>query len=243
VLITRSKKGNIELAMKLRRRGFNPISVDTISLLPPKDWSSIDEGLKNLHSYHWLVFTSVTGVEFFARRMKKLSLNIPWEGLPSVAAIGKSTARGLFKLGITTSFTPSSFLTQRLADELPYALGKRVLLLRADIADPVMSKRLRRRGFEVTEFPIYRTEHTEGGVDRRLDDVDLIVFASPSAVKGFCRKLTASKLEKLRETRVASIGPVTATAARENGFNRIVMPESQTFDSLLEEIVRLNHDA
>lgn len=243
VVITRSKKGNSELAVELRRRGFKPISVDTISLQPPEDWSSIDMALKDFHSYHWLVFTSVTGVEFFARRMKRLARKVPWKGPPSVAAIGKSTARALSKLGITPSFTPSSYLTQSLADEMPYTPGKRVLLLRADIADPAMSERMKRRGFSVTEFPIYRTQYTEGGADGRLDDADLIVFASPSSVKGFCRKIAASKLEKLRETPVACIGPVTATAAREHGFKRIIMPESQTFDSLMEEIVRLNRDA
>lgn len=243
VVITRSKEGNIELGKRLRRRGFNPISVDTISLLPPKDWSSIDEGLKDLHSYHWLVFTSVTGVEFFARRMKRLSLQIPWDGLPSVAAIGESTAKALFKLGVTTSFTPSSYLTQKLADGLPSTRGKRVLLLRADIADPLMSERLRGRGFDVAEFAIYRTEQTGGSVDRRFDDADLIVFASPSAVKGFCGKIASGKLERLREIRVACIGPVTAKAAREHGFKRVVIPESHTIDSLMEEILRLKYDA
>ena len=34
VVITRSKKGNIALATELRRRGFSPISVDTIPLSP-----------------------------------------------------------------------------------------------------------------------------------------------------------------------------------------------------------------
>ncbi len=138
---------------------------------------------------------------------------------------------------------PSAYLTQKLAEELPSSAGKRVLLLRADIADPLMSERLRRRGFDVTEFPIYRTVQTRGGADPRLDYGDLIVFASPSAVKGFCGKITSGELEKLREMRVACIGPVTAKAAREHGFERVVMPESHTINSLVEEILRLNHDA
>jgi uroporphyrinogen-III synthase len=245
VVITRSKKGNIELGKRLRRLGFNPIAVDTISLLPPKDWSFVDDGLKELHSYDWLVFTSVTGVDFFALRMKKLSLEVPWEGRPNVAAIGESTARALSKLGIGVGFTPSRYLTQKLAAELPRSSGTKVLSLRADIADPLMLERLRLRGFDVTELPIYRTEHAGSGLRRRLEDADLIVFASPSAVKGFSREAagTSGRLEKLRKTRVACIGPVTARAARKHGFKRIVMPKSQTFDSLLRKIVRLNRDA
>lgn len=73
VVITRSKKGNAELAANLRQRGFNPIAVDTISFLPPKSWTGIDASLRALRSYDWVVFTSVTGVEVFAQRMDELS--------------------------------------------------------------------------------------------------------------------------------------------------------------------------
>jgi uroporphyrinogen III methyltransferase/synthase len=242
VVITRSRKGNIELATELRRRGFIPVSVDTISFLPPKNLPSLDACLKDLHSYHWVVFTSATGVGFFARRMKKLSLEMPWKGPPSVAAVGAGTGRALSNLGIETDFMPSSYLTRKLADELPYKQGQRVLLLRSDIADPVMPERMKRRGFEVTESPIYRTRYGDGGVDRRLDDADLIVFLSPSSVEGFCKKVNVSELEDLRSKRVACIGPVTATAAREHGFKRIISPKSHTVDSLVRQIVRLNQD-
>ena len=229
VVITRSKKGNAELAADLRQRGFNPITVDTMSFLPPKSWSGIDASLKVLRSYDWVVFTSVTGVEFFARRMDELSLELPRGAPPSFAAVGKSTAGALSKLGVVGTFTPSSYLTQKLAEELPITRGRRALLLRADIADPAME-----------EFPVYRTEYGAAGDDVLLDGADLIVFASPSSVEGFCMKATASKLESYRALRVVCIGPVTARAARERGFNHIITPKVQTFDSLVEEIEELN---
>jgi uroporphyrinogen-III synthase len=240
VVITRSKKGNAELAADLRQRGFNPITVDTMSFLPPKSWSGIDASLKVLRSYDWVVFTSVTGVEFFARRMDELSLELPRGAPPSFAAVGKSTAGALSKLGVVGTFTPSSYLTQKLAEELPITRGRRALLLRADIADPAMSERLRMKGFEVEEFPVYRTEYGAAGDDVLLDGADLIVFASPSSVEGFCMKATASKLESYRALRVVCIGPGTARAARERGFNHIITPKVQTFDSLVEEIEELN---
>ena len=76
----------------------------------------------------------------------------------------------------------------------------------------------------------------------RLDGADLIVFASPSSVEGFCRKIAPSKLESCRKMRVVCIGPVTAKAAREHGFKQIITPKVQTFDSLVEEIAELNSD-
>jgi uroporphyrinogen-III synthase len=242
VVITRSREGNVQLARDLRDRGFNPIPVETISFLPPEDWSSIDSGLRDLGSYDWLMFTSATGVEYFARRMAELSLGVLWKGRPKVAAVGKGTAQALTKLGITVGFTPSNYLTSRLADELPAAPGERVLVLRADIADPAMPERLRKRELDVTEFAIYQTKYAEGDIEAQVEAADLIVFASPSSVEGFCRSLTQKRLTRAREVRAACIGPVTAAAAREHGFKRIVTPKSQTFDSLLDEITRLDCD-
>jgi uroporphyrinogen-III synthase len=187
-----------------------------------------------------VVFTSATGVGFFARRMKKLSLQMPWKGNPSVAAVGAGTGRALSKLGVETDFMPSSYLTRKLADELPDTQGRRVLLLRSDIADPMMPERMKIRGFEVTESPIYRTRYRGSVVDKRLDDADIIMFLSPSSVEGFCMMVEEGELEDLRRKRVACIGPVTANAAREHGFKRIITPKSHTLDSLLGEIVRLN---
>ncbi len=240
VVITRSKKGNAELASDLRQRGFNPIPVDTISFLPPKTWSGIDASLKAIGSYDWVVFTSVTGVEFFAQRMDELSFDMPKGAPPNFAAVGKSTAGALSKLGVVGAFTPSSYLTQKLSEELPITRGRRALVLRADIADPAMSETMRRRGFEVTEFPIYRTEYGERGDDARLDGADLIVFASPSSVEGFCKSVAASKLDSYKAVRVVCIGPVTAKAAREHGFDQIITPKVQTFDSLVQEIEEMN---
>jgi len=240
IVITRSKRGNRALAADLRRRGLNPISVDAISFLAPRSWSAIDASLKDLGSYDWLVFTSATGVEFFARRMKKLSLELPRDAPPSFAAVGKGTAGALSNLGAATVFTPSSYLTQRLAEELPSNSGRRVLLLRADIADPAMSAVLRGRGFEVAEFAIYRTAYGGSGAGARLDGAELIVFASPSSVEGFCRLIAASRLESFRGLRVACIGPVTAKAARAHGFRRVITPKAQTFDSLMDKIAEMN---
>jgi uroporphyrinogen-III synthase len=242
VVITRSRKGNAELARNLKAVGFEPIQIDTIEFHPPEDWSSVDASLKSLGEFDWLFLTSPTGAEFFAQRMKALSLAVPWGGKPEVAAVGEKTKAALEKEGIKVGFVPSAYLTSALAEQLPRGLGKRILILRADIGDPEVVATLKRAGFRVTDLSVYRTSSTkpeeEEAMEPALRDADAIVFASPSAVEAFMKRLdpdvAASALTK--RLLAVCIGPVTAKAARERGFDRIIAPKIHTIESLVEEL-------
>jgi uroporphyrinogen-III synthase len=242
VVITRSRKGNAELARSLKAVGFEPVPVDTIEFLPPEDWTSVDASLKRLGEFDWLLLTSPTGVEFFAQRMKALSLAMPWDGKPEVAAVGEKTRAALQEEGIRVGFVPSEFLTRALAEQLPRGRGKRLLVLRADIGDPDVVATLERQGFRVTDLTVYRTSpiagHEEEAMEPALRDADAILFASPSAVEAFMKRLdpdaAASALTK--RLLVVCIGPVTANAARERGFERIITPKTHTIESLVREL-------
>jgi uroporphyrinogen-III synthase len=172
--------------------------------------------------------------------MQALSLQLHWKGKPLVAAVGERTADRLSGLGVKPGFIPSSYLTEKLAEELPTNNGKSVLLLLADIADPKLSERLRERGYDVEEAAIYRTQLAKSRTDNRLRDADLIVFASPSAVQGFCRTVPKDEMVRVRRVRAVCIGPVTAATANEHGFTKTIMPKSYTLDAVVDEIVRLS---
>ena len=219
--------------------GLDPITVDTISFAPPSDWSEVDRLLGRLGAFDWVVFTSSSGVKYFGARMKALSLKLPWKGNPRVATVGQQTARALSNFGVETDFVPSSYTTATLGKELPAEKGDSVMLLRSDIADPRLATRLVERGFRVEEAAIYRTRSIEGP-SPRIKDADLIVFASPSAVKSFCALLAEDELRTLQGLRVVCLGPVTESAARESGFLNTTKPESFTFDALVQEITRLS---
>ncbi len=165
VVITRSRKGNAELARSLKAVGLEPIPIDTIEFLPPEDWSSVDASLKRLGEFDWLLITSPTGAEFFAQRMKALSLPVPWNGRPAVAAVGEKTSAALQREGIKVDFVPTEYLTKALAEQLPRTRGTRLLILRADVGDPEVVATLERDGFLVTDLAIYRTSSVAGGDD------------------------------------------------------------------------------
>jgi uroporphyrinogen-III synthase len=242
VVITRSSKGNAELASSIRAIGLEPIPVDTIEFLPPEDWSGVDASLVRLAEFDWLLFTSPTGVEFFARRMKALSLPVPWSGSPEVAAVGEKTSAALQREGIAVGFVPSVYLTSELAEQLPRGRGDRLLILRADIGDGEVVATLQRAGFKVTDLSVYRTSAVEGddehSVEPALREADAIAFASPSAVEAFMRRLDSNGAASQLTKRILAvcIGPVTARAARERGFERIVTPRTHTIEGLVMEL-------
>ena len=239
VVITRSQEGNEELARRLRLVGADPIAVDTITLAPPTDWRDVDHALRNLGGYDWIALTSSSGARYFEERMAALSLRFPRGRGPRVAAVGKQTATTLHRLGLETDFVPSRYTTAALGRELPADKGKRVLLLRSDIADPRLRESLIKRGFSVEEAAIYRTLPARGP-SPKIRDADLIIFASPSAVRSFCSLVTGEELRRLRRLRAVCIGPVTESAARENGFTNTSRPESFTLDAVVGEIKRLS---
>jgi uroporphyrinogen-III synthase len=244
VILTRSREGNAQLSSLAKSRGFDPVSVPTIDLLPPRDWSSIDASLRDLQRYDWLVFTSANGVAMFNQRIEDLGLKHDWSGKPEVAAVGEGTARKLRDSRIPVAFVPSVFLTRALGDELPMRVDSQVkpraLLLRTNIAEARLVETLRDRGFEVTEVSIYRTERAAGAPDeiRELSSADAIVFASPSAVEAFVSNLGEESLARARGTLAACIGPITADSARSNGFQHIISPATHTFEDLLSEVRR-----
>jgi uroporphyrinogen III methyltransferase / synthase len=241
VVITRSRKGNAELATRLTALGFEPISVDTIEFLPPEDWSSVDASLRRLADFDWLLFTSATGVQFFAERMRALSLDLPWHGKPMVAAVGEKTGAALQREGVGVDFVPSAYLTRALAEQLPRDRGKDILMLRADIAEPDVLRTLEEGGFRVRDLAVYRTSPLGGEEETKMEsglrEADAIVFASPSAVEAFARRFDRAALATSeRRPVVLCIGPVTAAAAREHGFERVLTPETHTIESLLRSL-------
>jgi uroporphyrinogen III methyltransferase/synthase len=238
VLVTRSHEGNAELVSKLEALGIEAVPLDLLQFLPPEDWSRIDIALSRLQGFDWLLFTSPTGVSFFAQRMDFLGHPMVWDGPPKVGAVGERTAAALRRLGARVDFTPARFLTSELAKELPGPAG-RVLMLRADVADRKTADLLTDRGFAIEDLTIYSTKRKPIGDTARLLAVDLVVLGSPSAAESLCAQLTPKDLLKIISKPAACIGPVTAEAARKRGFLHVIQPESQTFDALVDSIRRV----
>ena len=111
VLVTRSRTQASVLSRMLTEEGAEAIEVPTIEIAPPADFAALDEALKDLRSFGWVIFTSVNGVDAFFRRMNELGMDARALGSSRVCAIGPITAAALEQRGIRPDFTPPG--TQR----------------------------------------------------------------------------------------------------------------------------------
>src|SRR6266850_1964107 len=123
--------------------------------------------------------------------------------------------------------------------------GERVLLPRADIGREVIAEQLREAGAAVTEVIAYRTiledSQREGDPDvygMLLEGrIDVATFTSPSAVRNFAKLYGADQVaDLLKNTVVATIGPVTADAARQLSIPVTVQPKTYTIPALVDAI-------
>jgi uroporphyrinogen III methyltransferase/synthase len=113
----------------------------------------------------------------------------------NVAAVGEATAAALGAMGIACDLVSTKFVARSLAKELieKHAIeGKRILMLRADIARPELPAMLRDAGAHVDDLTAYHTRSAESLPDDVLEaleagDVDWITFTSASTVgrRGF----------------------------------------------------------
>ena len=97
----------------------------------------------------------------------------------------------------------------------------------------------------VTEVVAYRTiledAQREGDPDvygMLLDGkIDVATFTSPSAIRNFAKIHGADQVaDLLKNTVVATIGPVTADAARQLGIPVTIQPKTYTVPALVEAI-------
>jgi uroporphyrinogen III methyltransferase / synthase len=249
VMVTRPRSQSEEIGSKLEALGASVIYFPTIEIVPPASWDAVDNALRKLSRYEWIIFTSANGARFFFERSTYLQIGIAAFAGQSVCAIGTATARAIEEFGVEVALTASESTAEgALAEFVAHIGGEskvqqlRILTPRARIAREVLSDGLRKLGATVDAVETYQTVKPNvppEDLGRVFSDrsIDVITFTSPSTVSNFA-ELAGAKLSKLLSTTlVACIGPVTARAAESFGLARIIQPQVHNASALVEAIV------
>lgn len=250
IVVTRSREQAGEFVERLHDLGATVIEAPSIEIQPLDDYDELDRAIAGIGQYHWLVLTSVNGVDHFMRRALSRVRDIRDLHGPRICAVGPATAERLQRLHLRVDVMPDEDRAEGVLEALKATGsldGLRILLPRADIARESLPEELRKAGAEVDDLAAYRTVRATWGQDGQPDiykqllerQVDIVTFTSASSVRHFVTNLGEDQAaDLLQQVAVASIGPVTAEAAQQLGVTTTIMPGAPyTIASLVDAIV------
>lgn len=227
IVVTRAREQAGEMVEMLQAQGAVPVICPAIAITPPESYQPLDDALRRLDQYDWLIFTSANTVQAIAGRMQTLGI----ETIPAsvrIAAVGPATASALGERYIPTHFIPTTYTAEALAAQMPDVTGQRILLPQANLARETLATLLRARDAQVDAVIAYCTVPAPGlaeivaGLEAGM--IDAVTFTSSSTVRYFLEGLALAGLtpEQTREVMarpaIVCIGPSTAQTAREQGL-------------------------
>ena len=242
VLVTRARAQAGDLVQQLQALGALPIVAPTIDIVPPADaYAALDAALRELSTFHWVVFTSVNGVLHVWERLMALGLTAGAFAAVHVAAIGPATAAALQSRHIHVALVPERYVAEGLLDAIPPPAGQRFLLPRAAGSRATLRTGLVAAGAEVAEVHAYQTmqEEPSSAAFAALDaGVDVLTFTSSSTVHNFCSQMGPERTRRLAaQARVVAIGPITAATARALGLRVDAVASEYTIAGLIDALI------
>lgn len=245
IMVTRAADQAGGFSAALATQGAQLYECPTIEIVPPADYSEVDQSIKDLAGFNWLVFTSANSVRFFFARMSELGFDSRAIGQCRVCAVGPKTAASLAPFGIRPDLVPADYRGEGVVEAFRAlgAHGLRVLFPRADRARDVIPAGLSLMGAIVTAPVAYRNV-TPGALPpailQALEEgrIHCITFTSSSTAGNLAAMIGENRLiHLLKGVTVASIGPITSKTCRELGLNVHIEPREYTIEALTKEIV------
>ncbi len=243
IVVTRDADSNADFAAKIISKGGNPVEFTTIKIKPLTQTNKFLKTLTKITEYDWLIFTSANGVNIFFDVLQKLNKDARVLASAKIAAIGSETAAKLSKFAIIADFVPSVFTSKDLAKQLinfKNLQGKKVLLLRSQLASNELCDLLETAAVKIDNVPVYTIETVKNDCGPLLEkieksEIDWLTFASPSSAKVFFEQIPAESVNS-SNIKIASIGPVTSEQLKNLSLRVDVQAAEHTTDGLLAAI-------
>ncbi len=244
VLVPRPVKQAENIVQLLEERGAAPIVCPLIKIKQPRSFKKIDQAIRNIRLYDWVIFTSVNGVRAFSDRLDFLGMDSRSLAEVKICAIGPATEAELKQLGLRADCRPREFSSNGIIKALSARRaikGRAFLLPRSDLASSIIPTGIRRLGGKATEVVAYRTVKAAGNsrVLRSLvcaGKIDVVLLTSPSIAEAYARVLRACRKRPRKLPLYACLGPETAKAARRTGLRVAIEAQEYTDKGLVKAI-------
>jgi uroporphyrinogen-III synthase len=242
ILVTRAPHQASELAGRLRELGATPVLIPTIEIGPPSSFAGLDAAIRELAGFDLVAFTSANAVQAFQERGAVTRVTAAPK---RVAVVGPATARAVEAMGLRWDVMPPVFTAESLGERLlPEVGGRRVLVVLAEDAPPVLETALKDGGAEVTVVAAYQNRIPETSLSavkeifaRREDYPDAVTFTSASTANNLAALLETAGLRLPGSVGRVSIGPITSQAMAELGLAPHVEASEPTIGALVDAVV------
>ena len=242
IIVTRSRTQNSSIVQKIIDLGGNPIEIPTIKINKIENNIKLETEINNIKEYTYLIFTSKNGVRIFFDKLYEMNLDSRMLANLKICAIGSSTEKELKSKGIKADVVPDEFIAESLFDVLKDDLNKydKILIPRAKNARDYLIEKLSEI-CTVKEVHTYESIIDTSKKDEILDildkyKLDYITFSSSSTVRNFVEIIGKRNLDKINNSKVISIGPMTSATAKELNINVYKEASKATIDSIIEAI-------
>ncbi len=232
VVITRAQEKQSEAHDLFKAIGAKVLDLPALVIGPPDDWSPLDGALTQLDNFHWIIFSSLNGVNAVEERLKREGKTLAIRSNHiKIAAVGRKTAIGLKELGADPNFVPPKFVADSLIEHFPVSgLGLNILMPRVQTGGrTLLAEAFREAGSNVVEVAAYESccpkdmpNETAKAFLRK--EIDAIVFTSGKTA-AHTAQLMSNRFgidwkKNLDGINLISIGPQTSLSC-EKYFSRV----------------------
>lgn len=218
VVVTRSRTQSSRLVSEIINRGGDVIEVPSISI-KAINHALLEEQIKNIKDYQYIVLTSENGVNVFFDGVSALGYDARHFGTTKFVAIGTGTSKALKQYGINADIMPERYVGEEVVEAMKPHLkeGDHVLVPRAQEARPFIVDALS----EIVKVTEIKTYETELDMTQELESLKLaletperlnLTFTSSSTVKNFLKICDTNSIDAsaFKQANIYSIGPITS---------------------------------
>ena len=244
-VVTRTREQASQLSRQLRDLGGDVLEIPTIKIEAPDNKQDLLDALLGLGEYDWLVFTSPNGVTSFFEYFFKAFDDLRDLGGARIAAVGPATAAKLKEYHLKVDLMPDEYVTRKIITAFTHfesIENLRILLVRAQVANPDLPKALEEKGAIVDDVACYKTvpeteDRTGAAAVLEEKGADWITFTSSSTVENFHARFNLPRLvEKFPRLKLASIGPETSKAIAALGLKPALEAREHSIDGLVKAL-------
>ena len=174
----------------------NYIHTPLIEIVSVDDDTQLRRAIADIDNYDYVLFTSRYAAKFVG------ALSVMHT---RIVSIGRTTTKALHQTGVEEVDEVEEDNSYGVVSWFSSQSRGRVLIPRSNLALPIIPEGLRQLGFEVDCVTAYINRMPEHPKKVNLDEIDRIVFTSPSTIDNFIRIYGALPEKKELVTR----GPIT----------------------------------